>query len=127
MNDFSIIEKMNENINKAILRIRLNKVLDLSKFNHPKFLNFINNLQGLCEVMEAHGYTVDFLKVTDRIVCNIFNKNLSKENPFSIYYDYKDNTAGIIDESINNMGDSAYDDIDLLFNVYTGQFIEILP
>ena len=130
MEESNITKTMEDNVTKVIFKTKLNKVLDTSKFTSPKFLSFINNLQKMYVVLESKGYSVDFGIATDKILCNIFNganSEFSEENPFSLFYDYSDETIGIVDESLLQIGESSYDNIDLLFNVFTSEYIKILP
>jgi len=130
MEESNITKIIDSNITDVIFRTRLNKVIDVSKHNSPKFVSFINNLKIMCTIIEARGYSVDFIRASDKILCNIFSNNINKdvvENPFSLFYDYKDDTIGIIDESLIQIGEISYDNVDLLFNVFTSEYIKILP
>jgi len=118
---------LRDNIINATFKMRLNKVMDVSKFTSSKFISFAKNLKIMCTVLDELGYNTDFLIAQDKLVCSVFNRDSSKENPYGLFYDYKDDRVGIVDEGMGEIGEASYDNVDLLFNVYTSEYIKILP
>ena len=127
MDNTDMAKTIKDNITKVTFKTKLNKVMDVSKMTSPKFLSFFENLKIMDEVMGEKGYVLDFFRSQDMLICNVFNNDSSDENPFSLFYDYEDDRVGIVDDGLHEVGASTYENVELLFNVYTSEYIKILP